>query len=120
MNTIQALFPAKARRKVARTDWSRPELVTVAPYDMTVCPIGMALRSCGWNVREPTASYALDVVGSDPEKFNKTAARRIAEDSHEYTVALDEIRQFMRDFDDRQLTNEAIAEAFGYPQLAVS
>lgn len=123
MDVIKQLFPAKARRKVASTDWSVPSNVTIVSsedFPVTVCPIGMALLICGEIAYEPTPLAAERAIESNPDKFNKPIARKLSEDfSLEREVRI-QFGVFMDAYDRRTLTNADIAEAFGYPELARS
>jgi hypothetical protein len=123
MNVIKELFPAKARRKVASTDWSIPSNVTVMLSEcgpVTVCPIGLAIQICTGLSYEPTPHAAQDIIERYPEKFNKSVAGKLSDDYELDREVVNQFSVFMNQYDNRALTNADIAEAFGYPELAHS
>lgn len=124
MRKFAKLFPAKARKHVARTDWSAKqgnnEAAGISVYTKRlgtrrVCPIGLAMVDIGTPFIMPFASVVIDEIGSHPERFNRSAIR----DSGQWRDGVEEdLREFMDRFDAGRLSNADIAEAFGYPDLA--
>jgi hypothetical protein len=116
MRNFARVFPAKARKIVASTDWNGgSSRVFFEDENKTLynfCPIGLAMYTCGeHDVRMPSPSGALRLLHETPQNYNEAAIENVTYD------ALD---LFMMAFDKGHLTNEDIADIFGYPELAHS
>jgi hypothetical protein len=118
MQKFAKIFPAKVRRIVASQDWSDGSIYIdhEGHYGTTraqVCPIGLALRhTVSAESLEPTASRAAILVRNHANDLNTSAI------PHEQQDLYDWFDDFMNLFDNHRLTNQEIADIFGYPELA--
>jgi hypothetical protein len=59
----------------------------------------------------------MDLIADNPDRFNRGVIRPNDPDWQE--SMREDVSRFINQFDYRTLTNADIAEAFGYPELAV-
>ena len=123
MYAFAKIFPADVRKRVARADWQDGGRFYAAHRHDRMCPIGMAMIALNISnndpdviVKTPSPGHFLTLWARNADKFE--GGTQAYTDYLTYRSIQHSSRRFMNLFDGGFMTNERVARAFGYPELA--